>query len=214
MILFDAASDWYNVSLTISAQWIRTGGSVHYNVSAQPPQGIRSHLGRLGLKTDELEKEDKLRIYDWYSATLGGKSEEKYSVASLKVFELSTEYATFMKSGGLDENANVLRVIDSGSTLARFNDEKLYVEFILTRVFPRSSLWKATLICPFVIGLHSDRFYKALESGADGIIDLRLDEIGNEARNVMRIRNLRNVRFDGKWFSLSVADNFEVTFDK
>lgn len=88
LVLFDAASEWYNAALTISAGWLQTGGRVHYNTCVQSPDTVRSQLKRLGLIPEELEKEDRLRIYDWYSVTLGGKS-EKNAVQSLKVQDLS-----------------------------------------------------------------------------------------------------------------------------
>ncbi len=214
LVLFDAASEWYNAGLTISAGWLRTGGRVHYNTCVQSPDAVRSQLKRQGLNPEELEKEDRLRIYDWYSVTLGGKSEEKNAVQSLKVQDLSPQYGTWMKAGGLKEDAKTLRIIDNSSVLTRYNDEKMYVEFHLTRVFPRSPIWKATLISPIVRGLHSDWLYRSLESGADGIIDFRLDETQDPACNLIRIRNMRNVPFDGKWHRLKVAENLAVSLEK
>jgi KaiC/GvpD/RAD55 family RecA-like ATPase len=210
LVVFDPASAWYNAALTISVGWLQTGGRVHYNASVQSPDTVRSQLTRLGLNPENLEKEDSLRIYDWYSATLGRRSEEKQSIHSLKVQELSPEYAAWMKGDELGENVNTLRVVENASTLARYNDEKLFVEFVLTRVFPRSPLWKATLINPLVRGLHSDWLYKALESSADGVIDFKLDESHDPAQNLVRIRSLRNARFDGRWHTLQVAENLEV----
>ncbi len=213
LVLFDAASDWYNAALTISAGWLQTGGRVHYNTSVQSPDTVRSQLKRLGLIPEELEKEDTLRIYDWYSVTLGSKS-EKNAVQSLKVQDLSPQYGTWMKAGGLKEDANTLRIIDNSSVLTRYNDEKTFVEFSLTRVFPRSPLWKATLISSIVRGLHSDWLYRSLESGADGIIDFKLDEAQDPASNLIRIRNMRNVPFDGMWHRLKVAENLAISLEK
>ncbi len=214
LVVFDAASEWYNAALTISAGWLQTSGRVHYNATVQSPDSVRSQLKRLGSNPDNLGREDRLRIYDWYTATLGGKSLEKNLVSSLKFQELSPQYATWMKSGGLDEDPNTLRVIDNGSTLARYNDEKMFVEFTLTRAFPRSPLWKATLISPNIRGVHSDWVYRALESGADGIIDFKLDESQDPPCNLIRIRNIRNVRFDGKWHRLKVAENQAISLEK
>jgi KaiC/GvpD/RAD55 family RecA-like ATPase len=210
LVVFDPASVWYNAALTISMGWLQTGGRVHYNASIQSPDAVRTQLTRLGLNPEKLEREDMLRIYDWYSPTLGRKSEDKYAVHSLKVHELSPEYATWMKGDELGENVNTLRVIENGSTLARYNDEKLFVEFLLTRVFPRSPLWKATLINSAARGLHSDWFYKSLESGADGIIDFKLDESSDPAQNLFRIRSLRNIGFDGRWRKLRATENLEI----
>jgi len=210
LVVFDSASEWYNAAITISAGWLRTGGRVHYNVNVQPPDAVRSQLKRLGLIPEDLEREDRLRIYDWYTATLGRKSGEKNAVPSLKIHELSPQYATWMKGDEPGEDVNTLRVIDNASSLTRYNDEKLFAEFTLTRSFPRSPVWKASLIFPVVRGLHSDWVYKTLESGADGIIDFKLDETTDPAQNLLRIRTLRNTGFDGRWHKLRIAENREV----
>jgi KaiC/GvpD/RAD55 family RecA-like ATPase len=189
---------------------------VHYNVNVQPPDDVRSQVTKLGLIPEDLEREGILRIFDWYSLTLGRKSADKDAIPSLKVHELSPDYAKWMKSESddLKENENTLRMIENASILARYNDEKSLIEFTLTRVFPRSRIWKATLVHPVAKGLHSDSFYGALESGADGIIDFKLDESGEEPINLIRIRNIRNVGFDGRWHRLKVGENLEVTLDK
>ena len=119
-----------------------------------------------------------------------------------------------MKEDALGETSNTLRVIDNASSTARFNDEKLWVEFILTRQFPRGPIWKATLIDPIVRGLHSEWVYRSLEAGADGIIDFKLEESGEETQNLIRIRNMRNVGFDRKWHTLKTGENFEVRLEK
>jgi KaiC/GvpD/RAD55 family RecA-like ATPase len=213
LVEFDPASEWYNAALTITVGWLQSGGRVHYNTSMQAPDAVRSGLKRLGLNPAILEKEDKLRIYDWYTMTLGGKSTDKAPLPSLKIQDLSPQYATWMKSGGLNEDATTLRVIDCDSTLARFNDERIWLEFILTRVYPRGPLYKATRISPVARGLHSDWAYRALESAADGIIDFKLDEAQDPPCNLVRIRNMRNVRFDGKWHRLRVTDNLAVALE-
>jgi KaiC/GvpD/RAD55 family RecA-like ATPase len=214
LVEFDPASEWYNAAVTITTGWLSTGGRVHYNVAIRPPDAVRSQLKKLGLIPEDLEREDKLRIYDWYSPTITRKSEGKNAITSLKVHELSPEYAKWLQSDELRENVNTLRMIENGSILARYNDEKLLLEFILTRVFPRSTLWKATLISTLVKGLHSDWFYGALEAAADGIIDFKLDETTDPAQSLIRVRNLRNVGFDGRWHKLKTSENREVTLEK
>jgi len=107
-----------------------------------------------------------------------------------------------------------LRIGDNGSTLARFNDEKAWVELRLTRNIPSASSTKSTVIVAFIKGLHSSWAYEQLEGAADGIIDFKLEEAGEEMRNLMRIRSMRNVNFDSRWHQLRVSENFEVTLEK
>ena len=96
---YDAASQWYNTSLTIVAEWIKSGGTVSYNALAQSPSSIRSKLLRLGLDVEQLEKLDweGLRILDGHAAAHGKKSTERLTFDSLKVADLSISTSQEMK---------------------------------------------------------------------------------------------------------------------
>jgi KaiC/GvpD/RAD55 family RecA-like ATPase len=107
-----------------------------------------------------------------------------------------------------------LRILDDASCLARFNEEKSWVEFVRTRMVPIASLWKSTGILGVIKGIHSDWAYKNLEAACDGVIDLKLDETGEEARSVIRIRSMRNVGFDSRSHQLTIGENFELTLQK
>lgn len=134
LVEFDSGSQWYNASLTMGAGWLKSGGFLDYNVTAQPAANVRSKLKRLGLDVDLLEKEGKFELTDWYTATLGKKSSEGSAFDSLKVADLSINISKF---GELSESARSawLGIRDNSSTLARFNDEKAWVEFEVTRRF-------------------------------------------------------------------------------
>lgn len=176
-------------------------------------------MNLIGLKVEELEKEDRLRIWDWYTATLGRKSKEKLSIDSLKAVDLSISFSREVMAdhpalGRQPYGPEWLRIADNGSTLARFNDEKTWVEFRLTRDIPSASATKSTAIFAFIKCLHSSWAYEQLEAAVDGIIDFKLDETSDPAQNFMRIKTLRNMSFDGRWHKLKIAENLEVTLEK
>lgn len=212
LVEYDATSQWYNAALTIAAGWLRDGGGVGYGVAAQPPENIRAQLKRLGLNAAELERDDRLAIYDFYAATMGLKSNEKYTWDSLKVADMSILVSKLMKEAPV--GTDWLRIWDDLSCLDRFNDEKSWVEFMLARFIPLAVSWKSTGIRGVIRDVHSDRAYKRLEAAHDGVIDFKLDEAGDPPRNLIRIRSMRNVVFDGRWYPLKVRENFEVTLDK
>ncbi len=216
LVEFVGASQWYNASLTIAAGWIRTGGVLAYDVFAQPPDNIRSQLKRLGIDVNELERADRLGFTDGYSATLGHKSKEESSYDSLKIVELSIEFSRgIMRAPPRPEK---LIVVDNESTYARFNDEKAFVEFLLTRHFPSHGLRKSTGIIGILRGVHSGWVYEQLEAAVEGIIDFKLEEVadkvGEQAATIMRIRSMRDIPFDARWHRLKVGENFEVTLEK
>jgi KaiC/GvpD/RAD55 family RecA-like ATPase len=223
LVEYDPTSTWYQASLSIAAEWLRTGGVVSYHVSAQPPENIRSRFTQMGLDVEKLEANEKLRVFDWYTATLGRKSNERYAFYSLKAADLSVLFAKYLMASPDSDSPTVdaippqpspdwLRITDDVSCLARFNVEKSWVEFVRTRMIPIGSLWKSTGIVGIMRGIHSDWAYKNLEAASDSVIDFKLDETGDEATNLIRIRNMRLVGFDSKWHALMTRDNLEVAF--
>jgi len=212
VVEYDPASQWYNASLTIAAEWLKTGGTVRYCTFTQPPDVIRSKFIRFGLDVKEMEKAGRLEVYDLYSATLGKKPNENTGVDSLKAADWSVRFLQQeMRAPTASEH---LTVVDDNSTFARFNEEKLWVELELTRIVPSTKLRKITYIPSLMTGVHSEWVYKRLEGAMDGVIDFKVDETGDKARDLIRIRTMRNVHFDREWHELRLADNFEVKLER
>jgi len=212
LVEFDPSSRWYDASLAIAAGWLRTGGNISYIAQSQSPDEIRSQLRSLGLPVEELEQKDRLWITDLYAASVGQKSKEKFFPESLKVADLSLWIA---REAMADSPApEFLVIVDNGSVLDRFNDERAWVELYLTRPFPMGKSRQLTQLTGFMTGVHSNWAYKQLEAAVDGVIDFKLDEASDPAQNLIRIRNLRRISFDGRWHSLKVAQNLTVMLDK
>lgn len=162
-----------------------------------------------GVNVDELERKEKLTIEDWYTYTLGQKPKDGYD--SLKVSELSIEFAKGWMRG--PPRPERIIIVDNYSILDTFNEEKSWVEFTLSRVFPGGQARQITIIRCLMIGVHSPWAYKQLEAGHDGIIDFRLDDSEEEVRNLVRIRNLRNAPFDSKWHTVKLSSAFDISFE-
>ena len=209
LVEFDPASQWYNASVTIIAGWLKTGGRARYTLSTQPPDDFRSQLNRYVQNVSELESKDILQIWDLYSVTLGQKSKEKYTIDSLKVVDMSIQYATQMMRQPIAPD--ILLIGDDETVAARFNDEKNWVEFTLTRDFPNVKLRKLSGISGLLRGVLSDWAQKRLEGAADGIIDFKVEEAGNVTRDLIRIRSMRGVGFDREWHELKISENLEVS---
>jgi len=214
LVEFDPASQWYNSCVTMAAGWAKQGGDVGYNGFVQTPESIRMQLARLGLNVEELEGQDRLRIYDWYTPTLGRKSKERYGIESLKVIDQSIQFRLTeddLNAPAESEWFESIRIADNFSALARFNEERAWVEFMLTRVLPIGPVKKSTLVFGIMKGVHSEWAYKQLEGSADGIIEFRLDEAEGMPKDVVQVRTMRNVHYNRKLTELIVRGNFEVT---
>lgn len=206
---FEPTSQWYNASVSIGAGWIKTGGKLAYNVAAQPPDRIRTKFRKLDLSPDQLERAGTLRIFDWYTSTLGRKSSEVLAQDSLKVADMSIQFAKEQIPG--PPIPEFLGITDNASVLVRFNDEKAWVEFALTRAIPSSYTRQSTSIDGILRGVHTEWAYRQLEAAYDGVIDFKLEEDGKQTRDFVRIRSMRDITHDREWHELKVGKNLEVS---
>ncbi len=215
LVEFDGASQWHNACLAIAAEWLRQEGRVSYNTHIRFPDDIRSKLKSAGLNVETLEAEDKLRIWDWYSATLGKKSTEKYAYDSLKVPDLSIRFAKEDMDHRTYQLTGWIRIVDNISTLGRFNEEKAWVEFLLTRGFPSVTLGGRTTTLHCILrGVHGNWAYEQLEAASDGTIEFRVEKVGQEWRNFVAIKNMRDVGYDSRSHPFTVNENLQVTLEK
>jgi len=209
LVEYDPISVWYDASVSIAAGWIKTGGHASYNVAARPPEQVRLQFKRLSLNVEKLEEDGRLSIDDWYTTTLGQKSKEKLSMDSLKAHDLSIVMAKEVTASGPLVGELIVR--DDLSMLDRFNEERNWVEFLLSRAIPGNRSRKVTAIRGVIRGVHHDWAYKQLEASVDSVVDFKLDETTDPPTNLMRIKSMRNLNFDGRWHQLNVNENFEVT---
>lgn len=196
LVEYDAASQWYNASLTIAAGWLKSGGKVSFGVATQPADNIREQLRKLGVNPVEFERDHRLEIDDWFTAT--------YKAADLSL-------AAMEPVMGISPDQNRLQIQDDISIMSRFNDERSWVEVMLSRLIPRRKIRNITSIYGIITGVHSDWVYKRLEAAVEGIVDFKLEEENaGITRDVVRIRNIRNVGFKRGWHQLKIGDDFEV----
>jgi len=71
-----------------------------------------------------------------------------------------------------------------------------------------------TQLMGFMAGVHSSWAYKQLEAAVDGIVDFKVDESGEEMKDMIRIRSIRNVVCDRRWHQLKMKRNFEIVLDR
>ncbi len=136
---------------------------------------------------------------------------------SLKLSDLSVQYLKDMTQGPESGDAfetwppGALTVAGSSSQLLRFNEEKPYLEGAISRVNPNCRRAKRILLNGFVRGIHTESFYKRLESDIDGVIDVRVKERDEEAKNLLRIRSLKGQPHDARWHEIQIKQNGEAT---
>ncbi len=63
----------------------------------------------------------------------------------------------------------------------------------------------------FIRGIHSEWLYKRMEAASDGVIDVRVMEREEEAKNFLRVRSLKGQPHDSRWHEIKIKSNGEAT---
>ncbi len=230
LVEFDPDSQWLSVATTITSHFVRENRHVGYLAMVRPVADVERCLSALGTDLGPAVQSGRFVIEDWYSPTLsGGRLEsidqrgpmfERTStglrVRSLKVNDLSVEWLKTSKAGPqiydiIDHwPAGSLVIVESFSSMLRFNDERAFVEWVESRVNPEERKRKGITIQGLVRGLHSDWLYKRMESASDGIIDVRVMERGDETKNLLRLRTLKGQPHDTRWHEIEIKSNGEA----
>jgi len=231
LVEFDPESEWFSVATTIAAHFYGAKHHVGYLAMGRPPEDVKRDLTALAVNVVDAEKAGLLAVEDWYSASLSGGRVERpgqsrvfeptetgLRVLSLKVADLSVDWLKSSKSSPHPVYdivdfwpAGSLIIVESFSSILRFNEEKSFVEWVERRVNPAERKRQSITIQGFVRGIHSDQLYKLMENTADGVIDIRVQERGEETKNVLRVRSLKGRPHDTKWHEILIKSNGEAT---
>lgn len=227
---FDPDSQWLAVATTIGARYLQTGGRVGYVSAMRPPEAVKKDLAKLDIDVSAAIAERRLNVDDWYTATLtGGRittEQEKTGllepidggtrVRSIKVADLSVEWLRLSKEGPRPFDVietwppGALTIFDSLTEVTRFNEENSYLEYAITRGWTNERKAKRIRIGGVARGVQAESFYKRLEGASDGIIDLRVMERDDEAKNFLRVRSLKGQPHDARWHEIELKPNGET----
>jgi len=226
LVEFDPESQWLAVATTIAAGYLREGGRVIYGAQLRSSETVKENLLALGLDVAAATSQGRFNLNDWYSATLTGGRLEGPSISepieggnrmrSLKVADLSVQWLKDMKQGpessSLSETwpPGALNILESSSQMLRFNEERPYLEFTISRLHPILRRAKRIHLKGVVRDIHTESFYKQLESDVDGVIDVRVMDRDEEAKNFLRIRSLKGQPHDARWHEIEIKPNGEA----
>lgn len=226
---YDPESQWVSVITTIAAEYLKAKGRVGYMIFTRTPEDFKRDLAGLRIDVESVEREQRLQVYDWYSASLSGGRTQRGELAviekipdgilvrSIKMADLSVQWLKDTKYGPQLEDVietwppGALAIGEAVSALLRFNNENDVLEWIETRVIPVERRAQRVAIWGFVRGIHSEAFYKRLEAMCGGVIDLRVMEHGESVKNFLRVRSLKGQPCDSRWHEVQVSANAEAT---
>lgn len=228
LVEFDPESQWLAIAATIKAGYLRASGRVAYAAQLRSPEAVKENLLALGVDVSAATSERRFTLDDWYSATLtggrlggGGSSESEpieggIRILSLRAADLSVQWLKDTEQGFQPWDVaetwppGALTVFESQSQALRFNEEKPYLEYLITRALPNERRAKRIDLAGILRGVHTESFYKQLESIVDGVIDLRIMERDEEVKNLLRVRSLKGQPHDTHWHEIQIKPNSEA----
>jgi KaiC/GvpD/RAD55 family RecA-like ATPase len=214
LIEYEPDSVFYNLVLTLAAGALERGHLVDLTCLEHDPDMVRADLRTMGVAVGELSAGDvpRLRFIDGYSVAIGQSSKEKYSYPSMNISDHSIDVLGVMKAKPEEDKwRGRVCFCDNLSVMLRYNSEKSFIDFHATRLLPSLRGRRRTHFLSFTKGVHSDLFYKSMESLADGILDLKLDSSGEEPVNMLRLRSFKRGPHNPRWQKLQVKPDFSVS---
>jgi len=234
LVEVDPESQWFSVAATIAVRLYQQNQHVCYLAMARSAEDVKRSISDLGVSIPAAEKSGRLVVEDWYTASLSGGHLEPSTpqgsifeatqggllLRSLKVADLSVEWLKTSKTGPkaydiVDQwPTGSLIVVESFSSILRFNEEKAFLEWMESRVIPQERRGKRITLQGFIRGIHSDSLYRRMESASDGVIDLRVMESGEETKSFLRVRSLKGQPHDSRWHEIEIKSNGEATLSE
>lgn len=227
LVEFDPEGQWFAVSRTIAALAVKNGLRVAYAATARSREDVVASLTKLGIDVDAAERAGLLRIDDQYTATLkldkdnpdlvaidkyfrvGSPKIADWSIDQLRSIKGQNRQSNLTKWG--DNQSGALAMIDSFSPYLRFNEEKVFLEWMETRNLQLHRKLGRLPILAFSRGVHSEHFYRSLEGMFDGLIEVRVLMHDDESKNMLRIKSLKGQPHDSRWHEIQVKSNGEAT---
>jgi KaiC/GvpD/RAD55 family RecA-like ATPase len=206
VFFFDADSQWLTLILNMVAGMLQNGTEVLYISTSRQLSDIRDSFRRYGLDTSPFETDERLVLSDAFTFKTGRQSTEKYHFPSLNIADIS-----LISSKSLDLwTPGTVRLFENVSEVVEASDEKSFLKFYRTWI-SRFVIRGRIVIDGFVRGIHSDALYTSVMSSADGVFELRTEEIEGEIENTLRARAFKGAPVDTSKHILRVAEDLSVT---
>jgi len=208
LFLFDPDSQWPVLTLNMVADLLLKGTHVLYVVTSRTLSDVRGDFRKCGLDTTSYEDDERLVLSDAFTLKTGHPSAEKYHFESLNVADLS-----IMSSKSLEQwSPGSVRVFENVSEVAEASEEKTFLRFYRTWI-SRLVTTGRIVIDGFVRGIHSDALYNSVMTSADGIFEVRTEEIEGRLESVLRARSFRGGAVDTSKYLLRIDDNLSVSLE-
>ncbi len=205
LFLFDPDSLWSMLVLNMVAELVLKGTDVLYVVTSRKVSDVRDDFLKRGLDTTPYERDERLILSDAFTLKTGRVSPEKYALPSLSVAELS-----ILSSKSLDQwQVGSVRLFENVSEIVEASEEKSFLKFYRTWTSRLVSTGRI-VIDGFARGIHSDSLYNSVMSSADGIFELRTEDLVGKLETVLRARSFKGELVDTSKRIIRVDEDLTV----
>ncbi len=208
VVLFDADSQWLMLILNMVVEMLRKGTEVLYISTSRPLTDIRENFRTRGLDATAFETDERLVLSDAFTFKTGRQSTEKYHFPSLNIADIS-----LISNKSLDQwTPGTVRLFDNVSEVVEASDEKSFLKFYRTWI-SRFVTKGRIVIDGFVRGIHSDALYTSVMTSADGVFELRTEEIEGQMENILRARAFKGAPVDTSKHILRLGEDLSVSLE-
>ena len=208
VFLFDADSQWAMLILNLVAEMLRKGTEVLYISTSKQLAVVRDNFRTYGFDPSPYEADERLVLSDAFTFKTGRQSTEKYYFPSLNIADIS-----LISSKSLDMwNPGTVRLFENVSEVVEASDEKSFLKFYRTWI-SRFVTRGRIVIDGFVRGVHSESLYTSVMTSADGVFELRAEEIEGQIVNTLRVRTFKGAPVDTSKHILRLTENLSVSLE-
>jgi len=205
VFVFDADSQWLMLILNLVAEILQKGTEVLYISTSRQLSDIRDNFRKYGLDTLPFETDERLVLSDAFTFKTGRQPTEKYYFPSLNIADIS-----LISSKSLDQWApGSVRLFENVSEVVEASDEKSFLKFYRTWI-SRFVTRGRIVIDGFVRGIHSDALYTSVMAIADGVFELKTEEIDGQMENTLRVRVFKGAPVDTSKHILHFNENLSM----
>jgi len=185
------------------------GSKCLYITFDRPPNEVRRSLLALGVDTAELEMAKRFVLFDGYT-WISGRPTETYNVSNLTnlselIFRISDAAAVLGEAMTL--------VMDSISTLLTYNNEGSILKFLQV-IMARVKEWQGMGLYVAQYGVHSEGFYNSLRFMVDGVLEMKMYEIGGELKRFFRVHTFKMAGHNTRWVPFNIGQRREFVLGK
>ena len=174
-----------------------------YVTTSETPEEFELSMKNLGLDIRLFKEKNNMLIVDGCSWKLGKKSSSKFAVDGQHNYLTSMSIAINKAKKNL---RNIRFIFDSISELAALSDNASTINYIRS-LTGKIRLEGGKAFFTVATGAHDDHFMNLLRLTFDGILEMRLDDSGNEIKRLLRVFSLKGIKHKTLWIPFEITDN-------